>query len=88
MNNTQLIINKQPKIVQEKPFIRKVIKAYRFGDNHVKIWNDATVVLVSEDLEILARDKHDPEELSDVIEMFDNLVEQYNNKRHNNGVEM
>ena len=78
----------QPETVQEKPFVNKVIKAYRFGDEHVKIWNDGEVDLVSKDLKILARDKHDPEELSDVIEMFDNLVEQYNNKRHNNGVEM
>lgn len=78
----------QPTTVQEESFVNRIEKAYRFGDKHVHIWNDGEVDLISKDLKLLMREQYDPEELSDVIEMFDNLVEQYNNKRQNNGVDM
>lgn len=83
MNNTQVIINKQPKTVQEKP-IREVVKCYELeDDNYIDIWNDGVVSLVGKNLKLLKSEQYDPEQLEKLIQELDKEVKEYESRVEN-----
>ena len=75
--------NMQPKTVQEKPFVREVVKCYELEDGgYIDIWNDGRVDIVDKDFKSLGSEQYDSKKLEKLIQELDKET-----KEHEIGVE-